>query len=40
MRENMKNFCEELVQKIFHPLRLQKICQEYGLEMTELLELL
>ena len=40
MKNSMKDFCEELVQKVFHPLRLQKICDEYGLELVDLLDMI
>ena len=40
MRNSMKDFCEELVKKVFHPLRLQRICDHYGLEMTEYFDIM
>ena len=40
MKEQMKDFCEELVQKVFHPLRLQRICNLYNLDLTDYLDLL
>jgi hypothetical protein len=39
MRENMKDFCEELVKTVFHPKRIQQICNIYGLDMVDYLEL-
>ncbi len=39
MKHHMKGFCEELVQTVFHPKRLQSICDVYGLDMVEYLEL-
>ncbi len=40
MRENMYDFCEELVKKVFEPKRIQKICDIYELDMVDYLELL
>jgi hypothetical protein len=39
MLENMKPFCNELVEKIFHPSRLERICEMYNIEMEDYLEL-
>jgi hypothetical protein len=39
MRENNKAFAEELVAHVFNPLRLIRICEIYGLELDELVEL-
>ena len=38
MRCIMKDFCEELVQKVFHPIRLQNMCNLYHLDLTEYLD--
>ena len=40
MRENNKAFAEELVSKVFHPMRLGRICETYNLELEELVELM
>ena len=39
MRENCKAFAEELAQYVFHPIRLMRICEIYGLELDEYFEL-
>lgn len=39
MKERMKDFCEELVQTVFHPKRIKKICYQYDLDMFDYLEL-
>jgi hypothetical protein len=39
MKQNNKAFAEELVAYVFNPLRLNRICIEYGLELEELVEL-
>jgi hypothetical protein len=39
MRENNKGFAEELVAHVFNPLRLIRICETYGVELDELVEL-
>lgn len=38
MRENCKAFAEELAAYVFHPLRLMRICEAYGLELEEYFE--
>jgi hypothetical protein len=40
MLENMKDFCEELVQTVFNPKRAQRMADLYKLDMVEYLELL
>ncbi len=35
---SMKNFCEELVQKVFHPNRLQKLSNQYGIDLVDILD--
>jgi NAD-dependent DNA ligase len=40
MLENMKGFCEELVQAVFNPKRAQRMADLYKLDMVEYLELL
>jgi hypothetical protein len=40
MLENMKDFCEELVEKVFNPRRAQRMADLYGLDMVEYLEML
>jgi hypothetical protein len=40
MLENMKDFCEELVQKVFNPRRAQRMADLYKLDMVEYLEML
>ena len=39
MKENCKAFAEELASCVFHPLRLLRICENYGLELDEYFEL-
>jgi hypothetical protein len=39
MRENNKVFAEELVAHVLNPLRLNRICETYGVELDELVEL-
>ena len=39
MRENCKAFAQELAEHVFHPLRLLRICEVYGLELDEYFEL-
>ena len=39
MRENCKAFAEELAEYVFHPARLLRICEVYGLELDEYFEL-
>ena len=38
MRENCKAFAEELATYVFHPMRLMRICESYGLELEEYFE--
>jgi hypothetical protein len=40
MLENMKVFCEELVQNVFNPVRVQRMAELYDMNMVEYLELL
>jgi hypothetical protein len=39
MRSNCKGFAEELVKYVFHPIRLQRLCDEYSLELDEYFEM-
>jgi hypothetical protein len=39
MRSNCKTFAEELSAYVFHPLRLQRICDAHGLELDEYFEM-
>jgi hypothetical protein len=39
MRENCKAFAEELTAYVFHPARLARICEAYGLELEEYFEI-
>jgi len=39
MRENCKPFAEELAAYVFHPLRLMRLCESYGLELEEYFEM-
>ena len=39
MQQQNKDFCEELVKKVFHPERIQRICDTYNMDMTEYLDL-
>jgi hypothetical protein len=39
MRANCKPFAEELVKYVFHPLRLQRLCDTYGLDLDEYFEM-
>ena len=39
MRENCKAFAEELTAYVFHPVRLMRVCEAYGLELEEYFEL-
>ena len=39
MIENTKSLCNELVEKIFHPARLERICKMYNIEMEEYIEI-
>ena len=39
MRKNCKKFAEELAAYVFHPARLLRICETYGLELDEYFEL-
>jgi hypothetical protein len=40
MLENMKEFCEELVEKVFNPRRAQRMADLFELDMVEYLEML
>jgi hypothetical protein len=40
MLENMKEFCEELVQAVFNPRRAQRMADLYELDMVEYLEMI
>ncbi len=40
MRNSMKDFCEELVKKVFHPSRLMKIANRHNIDLIELLEII
>jgi hypothetical protein len=35
-----KDFCEELVQTVFHPKRIQRICDTYHMDMADYIKLL
>jgi hypothetical protein len=39
MRSNCKSFAEELVKYVFHPLRLQRLCDTHNLELEEYFEM-
>lgn len=39
MKNNNREFVEELVSKVFAPNRLLKICEDYGVEFDELMEI-
>jgi hypothetical protein len=39
MRENNKVFAEELVAHVFNSVRLSRVCETYGVELDELVEL-
>ena len=38
MRENCKTFARELAEYVFHPTRLLRLCDAYGLELEEYFE--
>ena len=38
MRENCKTFAEELTAYVFHPSRLVRLCNTYGLDLEEYFE--
>ena len=38
MRENCKPFAQELAEYVFHPIRLMRLCESYGLELEEYFE--
>jgi hypothetical protein len=40
MREQMKPLAEELIEKVFHPLRLCRICDKFNLDLEEYLQLI
>ncbi len=40
MRENCRSFAEKLAKYVFHPLRLQKLSEQYGFDMEEYFELI
>ena len=35
MKENNKDFCEELVQKIFNPKRLLNLCKMFDMDLLD-----
>ena len=39
MKQKNKVFAEELIAYVLNPLRLNRICSEYGLELDDLVEL-
>jgi hypothetical protein len=39
MRENNKAFAEELVAHVFNPVRMNRVCEAYEVELDELVEL-
>jgi hypothetical protein len=39
MISNCKPFAEELVKYVFHPLRLQRLCTVYNLDLEEYFEM-
>ena len=39
MKKNMRTMCEELVISVFHPKRLEKICEDYGVDFDDLIEM-
>ena len=39
MKQNNKIFAEELVAYVFNPLRLNRLCDKYKIELDELVEL-
>ena len=41
MKEKMKDFAKELAEKVYHPIRLERMVEYYGLEdISEYLDLL
>jgi hypothetical protein len=38
MFHSMKDFCEELVEVVFHPKRIQRICDAYDMDMADYIE--
>ena len=40
MKVNTKDFSRELVESVFHPERLMRICERNDLELCDLLEIL
>ena len=39
MRKNCKEFAEKLAAYVFHPTRLLRICETYGLDLEEYFEM-
>ncbi len=40
MKENKKDFCEELVQKVFNPNRLLSLCKSYNMDWLDYTDIL
>ena len=36
MKHNNIEFAEEIAKKVFHPMRLHKLCEKYGLDLEEI----
>jgi hypothetical protein len=40
MEENCKYFAEELIKYVFHPIRLERMAEQYQMELSDYIELL
>jgi len=40
MKQNNKDFCEELVKKVFNPTRLLSLCKSYNMDLLDYTDIL
>jgi len=40
MKQNNKDFCEELVQKVFNPCRLLRLCKMFNMDLLDYTDIL
>jgi len=38
-RADFNNFRQELVEYVFHPVRLERLCDQYGVEFIDIVEM-
>jgi hypothetical protein len=40
MKEICQPFAKELAERVFHPARLERICEEYNMEFDEYMDII